>query len=172
MLINIVYLFNIPQNSIDKSQVYLVSVNIDERQEERMKKSLIIFIKTLFTSNLFAEAYSEPCQTSKMETFAKLHFGCLTGIFGICFCITSTDFQFFIKNVIRIQNQIKCKSINTCTFSLILAQSQILSNHQNNQYQINLRKLTLTSTLLVILEQSKLPLCEKNCIILNSSFFI
>ena len=36
------------------------------------KKSLIFFIKTLFTSNVFAEAYSESCQTSKMEIFAKI----------------------------------------------------------------------------------------------------
>ena len=47
-------------------------VDISERQEERMKKSLIFFIKSLFTSNVFAEAYSEPYQTSKMETFAKI----------------------------------------------------------------------------------------------------
>ena len=47
-------------------------VDISERQEERMKKSLIFFIKPLFTSNVFAEAYSEPYQTSKMETFAKI----------------------------------------------------------------------------------------------------
>ena len=30
-----------------------------------------LFIKILFTSNIFAEDYSEPCQSSKMETFAK-----------------------------------------------------------------------------------------------------
>ena len=42
------------------------------RVRERTKKSLIFFIKNLFTSNLFAEAYSEPCQTSKMETFTKV----------------------------------------------------------------------------------------------------
>ena len=41
-------------------------VEINERQEERMKKQLIFFIKTLFTSNVFAEAYSEPCHTSKI----------------------------------------------------------------------------------------------------------
>ena len=29
-------------------------------------------MKTLFTSNIFAEVYSEPCQTSKMETFVKI----------------------------------------------------------------------------------------------------
>ena len=33
-------------------------MNINERQEESMKKSLIFFMKTLFTSNVFAEAYS------------------------------------------------------------------------------------------------------------------
>ena len=36
-----------------------------------MKKPLIFFVKTLFTSNVFAETYSEICQTSKMETFVK-----------------------------------------------------------------------------------------------------
>ena len=34
-------------------------VEVNERLEERMKKSLIFFIKTLLTSNVFAEAYSE-----------------------------------------------------------------------------------------------------------------
>ena len=47
-------------------------VDNNERQEEKMKKSLIFFIKILFTSNVFAETYLEPCQTSKMETFAKI----------------------------------------------------------------------------------------------------
>ena len=41
-------------------------VEINECQEERMKKSLIFFIETLFTSNVFAGAYSEPCHTSKI----------------------------------------------------------------------------------------------------------
>ena len=35
-------------------------------------------------SNVFAEIYSEPCQTSKMETFLKIvtktPFGCLIGL--------------------------------------------------------------------------------------------
>ena len=39
-------------------------VELNERQEERMKKSLIFFIETLFTSN--AGAYSEPCHTMKI----------------------------------------------------------------------------------------------------------
>ena len=52
-----------------------------------MKKLLIFFIKT--SLNVFAEAFTETCQTPKMETFAKtvnglklfckkLHLGCLT----------------------------------------------------------------------------------------------
>ena len=45
---------------------------INEHQKERMKKSLIFFIKTPFTSNVFAVEYSEPCETSMMETFAKI----------------------------------------------------------------------------------------------------
>ena len=67
-------------------------MEINKRQKERMKKSLIIFLKTLSTSNVFVKAYSELCQTSKMDTFAKivndlkllivftkkLHLGCLT----------------------------------------------------------------------------------------------
>ena len=47
-------------------------VDINGLQEERIKKSLKFFIKTLFTLNVFAEAYLEPCQISKMETFAKI----------------------------------------------------------------------------------------------------
>ena len=83
------YLFQrvIPKNSVNKSRAYLVSqslfggiicggggvyADINERREQRMKKLLIFFIKTHFTSNVFAEAYSEPCQTSKMDTFAKI----------------------------------------------------------------------------------------------------
>ena len=46
-------------------------VDINQNQEERRNKTLIFFIKTLFTSNVFAEAYSKPCHTSKMETFLK-----------------------------------------------------------------------------------------------------
>ena len=61
-------------------------MDINECQEERMKKSLIFFIKTLmylqrrtFTikyffkwkSSFFVQWYSEPCKTSKIETFAK-----------------------------------------------------------------------------------------------------
>ena len=45
-----------------------------------MNIPLIFFIKN---SNLFAEVYSEPCQTSKMENFQKqlqkTPFGCVTG---------------------------------------------------------------------------------------------
>ena len=41
-------------------------------KKEWKEKSLIFFIKTLFTSNVFAEAYSESCQTSKMEIFVKI----------------------------------------------------------------------------------------------------
>ena len=33
-------------------------VDINERQEESMKKSLIFFYETLFTSNVVAEVYS------------------------------------------------------------------------------------------------------------------
>ena len=55
-------------------------VDINESQEERMNIPLIFFIKN---SNLFAEVYSEPCQTSKMENFQKqlqkTSFGCVTG---------------------------------------------------------------------------------------------
>ena len=29
-------------------------------------------MKTFFTLNTFTEVYSEPCQTSKMDTFAKI----------------------------------------------------------------------------------------------------
>ena len=47
-------------------------MDINGRQGERMKKSLIFFIKTVFTSNVSAEAYSKLCQTSKMETFEKI----------------------------------------------------------------------------------------------------
>ena len=61
-------------------------VDIKESQEERMKTSLIFFYKN---SNVFAEIYSEPCQTSKMETFLKIvtktPFGCLIGL-GMCLC--------------------------------------------------------------------------------------
>ena len=49
-----------------------VYVRINECHEEKMKKSLIFFIKTLFTSNVLTQAYSEPCQTPKMETFVKI----------------------------------------------------------------------------------------------------
>ena len=49
-----------------------VYVRINERQERKMKKSLIFFIKTLFTSYLLTEEYSEPCQTPEMETFVKI----------------------------------------------------------------------------------------------------
>ena len=42
---------------------------------------------------------------------------------------------FYRKNLTRRQNHIKCISLNTCTFNLILVQSQILPNHYNNQYQ-------------------------------------
>ena len=38
----------------------------------KKNKSFIIFIKTLFTSNVFAEAYSKPCQISKVENFMKI----------------------------------------------------------------------------------------------------
>ena len=44
----------------------MLNVEINERHEESVKKSLIFFIKTLFTSNVFAEVYSEPCHTSKI----------------------------------------------------------------------------------------------------------
>ena len=44
-------------------------MEINERQEGKMKKLLIFFIRTLFTSNVLVEVYSEPCQTSKMKTF-------------------------------------------------------------------------------------------------------
>ena len=49
-------------------------MDINERQKERRKNEKIVdlFIKTLFTSNVFAEAYSELCQTSKMEILAKI----------------------------------------------------------------------------------------------------
>ena len=74
------------------------------RQDERMKKLLIFFIKTFFIWNVFAEAFTETCQTPKMETFAKtvnglklfckkLHLGCLTWLW-ICLCTTSKDFTF------------------------------------------------------------------------------
>ena len=43
-------------------------MDINESQEERMNIPLIFFIKN---SNLFAEVYSEPCQTSKMENVQK-----------------------------------------------------------------------------------------------------
>ena len=49
-----------------------LNVDTNEGQNERMKKSLIFFIKPAFTSNVFAEAYSESVQISKMETFAKI----------------------------------------------------------------------------------------------------
>ena len=66
-------------------------MKINKRQKERMKKSLIIFVKTLFTSKVFVKVYSELCKTYKMDTFAKivndlkllivftkkLHLGCL-----------------------------------------------------------------------------------------------
>ena len=45
--------------------------DISEHQEQRTKKSLIFFIKTLFTSNIFTKAYSESCQISKMETLCE-----------------------------------------------------------------------------------------------------
>ena len=41
-------------------------------RKKRIKKLLIFFIKILFTSNVFAEAYSELCETTKMENFAKI----------------------------------------------------------------------------------------------------
>ena len=44
-------------------------MDINKSQEEIMKTSLIFFIKT---QNVFAGVYSEPCQTSKMETFTKI----------------------------------------------------------------------------------------------------
>ena len=47
-------------------------VDINEPQEERMKKPLVFLIKAFFTLNIFEEVYSEPCQTFKMETFAKI----------------------------------------------------------------------------------------------------
>ena len=76
-------------------------LDINEHQSRGKNDLLIFFIKTVFTSNMFAETYSKPCQTSKMEAFAKivnslktlivfckkLHLGCLTGL-GICLCIT------------------------------------------------------------------------------------
>ena len=45
--------------------------DINEHQEQRTKKSLIFFIKTLFTSNIFTKAYSESCLISKMETLCE-----------------------------------------------------------------------------------------------------
>ena len=74
----------------------------------KKKKWFIIFIKILFTSNVFVEAYSEPCQISKVGTFTKIVNRlkplvvftknyildvCLTGL-GTCLCIGSTDFTF------------------------------------------------------------------------------
>ena len=47
-------------------------IDANKGQNERIKKSLIFFIKAAFTSNVFAEAYSESGQISKMETFAKI----------------------------------------------------------------------------------------------------
>ena len=38
----------------------------------KMNKLLIFNIKTLFTSNVFAEAYSKPYHTSKMKNFVKI----------------------------------------------------------------------------------------------------
>ena len=109
--------------------MWCLYLDINERQKERMKKSLIFFIKILFTSNAFGGVcYSEPCQTSKMEVFVKivfcknLHLGCLTRL-RICPCITSRFFffykkqNFYKKNLTRRQNQIKCISKNTCTES-------------------------------------------------------
>ena len=55
-------------------------VDINESQEERMKTSLFFYKN----SNVFAEIYSEPCQTYKMETFLKIvtktPFGCFIGL--------------------------------------------------------------------------------------------
>ena len=50
-------------------------MEINERREERMKKLFIFFIRTLFTSNVLVEVYSEPCQTSKLKTFVKIFNG-------------------------------------------------------------------------------------------------
>ena len=50
-------------------------------------------------SNVFADIYSEPFKTSKMDTFSKIATknatGCLTGLW-ICLCIVST-MLFFLK---------------------------------------------------------------------------
>ena len=65
--------------------------DINEHQEQRTKKSLIFFIKTLFTSNMFTKAYSESCQISKMETL------CENGqqLKAVnCFCKTTPSWMF------------------------------------------------------------------------------
>ena len=55
--------------------------------------------------------------------------------------------------------------LSTCTFNLILAQRQIFRIIKI------ISKLALTSLLLVILEESKLPFWRRHCVILNSIYF-
>ena len=45
---------------------------IQRASGKQNEKVVIFFVKTLFTSNVFAEAYSEPCQTSKIEIFSEI----------------------------------------------------------------------------------------------------
>ena len=80
-------------------------------------------------------------------------------------------FFFSRKNLTPTQNHIKCISINACTFNLITHLIRFRFCKVIRIISINLRKLALTSTLLVILEESELPVCGRHCVILNSPYF-
>ena len=155
-----------------------------------MKKLLIFFIKTLCNLNVLVEVYSEPCQTSKMKTSVKIvnflkplitfaqnlvldvsqesEYVSVLQAQILLFYIKNRIF--YKKNLIRRQNQIKCIRTNTCMLNLILAQRQVLSNHQNNQYQRLQTRSNFHSPCHP--RESKLPLCGRHCVIANYPYFL
>ena len=90
-------------------------------QWESGRKNENIVDRFYKSSSVFAEIYSEPCKTSKMETFKNSY----KNAFWMCLCIVSTGVAFltyilyiyiyiFKQNLSRRQNLIKCKEYNEC----------------------------------------------------------